>query len=213
MPKSIGNLNTAPSSLMTAWQRQRGTAHNTRLIFRGVANTLELALLRAVLSDQACATRSSAQTRVFLRPDLAAFLHAMACSCSYSSATADRSSLYGRPGVRPGQRQLRRVAVRAGLLDTLIKPITSSGEVCPVGQSIQGAAPVVAVRQGLLPVAAVAAAPPACRGACPTYNLLCFCRLRPQRKPLKEGIANFYDESSQLWESIWVGTAPLLRIV
>lgn len=25
-----------------------------------------------------------------------------------------------------------------------------------------------------------------------------------QRKPLKEGIANFYDESSQLWENIWV---------
>ena len=30
---------------------------------------------------------------------------------------------------------------------------------------------------------------------------------RLQRKPLKEGIANFYDESSQLWESIWVRVA------
>lgn len=32
----------------------------------------------------------------------------------------------------------------------------------------------------------------------------CTTSIALQRKPLKEGIANFYDESSSLWESIWV---------
>ncbi|KAL4425042.1 hypothetical protein ABPG77_001820 [Micractinium sp. CCAP 211/92] len=75
----------------------------------------------------------------------------MACTCSSLSAIADRKPLSLRRGGRSSARQQRRVAVRAGLVETLIRPVLQIGE----------------------------------------------------RLPLKEGIASFYDESSQLWESMW----------
>ncbi len=115
---------------------------------------------------------------------------------------ASASRLRQGPARRGARSQRRPVAPRAGLLDTLIKPITSSGE---VGRLVPSADDT-----RLLPPP-----PPVAMSACwlslqgqPLPRSL-LCALL-QRKPLKEGIANFYDESSQLWESIWV-RSRLLR--
>eukprot|EP00887_Chlorella_sp_A99_P002160 scaffold21.g2160.t1 len=69
-----------------------------------------------------------------------------------SAAPSSTAALYARPQAAARLPRARRQArVLAGVVNTLLKPLTSSGE----------------------------------------------------RKPLKEGIAQFYDESSALWESVW----------
>lgn len=83
--------------------------------------------------------------------------------------------------------------MRAGLVETLIKPVLQIGEVR--GRGSGGAVHP--------PAAATAAATSSCRRLamiCPDSR----ASYHPQRLPLKEGIASFYDESSQLWESMWV---------
>lgn len=97
----------------------------------------------------------------------------MDCRCSWITQQNVRPANARRSSRR------RPAPVRAGLLDTIIKPITSSGE----------------VRRR--------AAPPPSRLDCPAHGYS-LPLLLLQRKPLQEGIANFYDESSQLWESMWV---------
>lgn len=115
----------------------------------------------------------------------------MAAAISTCAAIVNRSGGRLRQGAasRGVRAQRRAVAPRAGLLDTLIKPITRSGEVGGGG---------LVCNEHCGAAAAAAAARWVMRGlAPPAHSLL-------QGKPLKEGIANFYDESSQLWESIWV---------
>lgn len=53
----------------------------------------------------------------------------------------------------------------------------------------------------------LAAATAVRRSAPGLVTTTCYCTAvchHMQRLPLKEGIASFYDESSQLWESMWV---------
>ena len=80
-------------------------------------------------------------------------------------------------------RRTKAAVCRAGILEQIIKPITNSGKVRAR----------VVMRQ---PVRALLARP----------RCLSTPR-RTQKLELKEGIANFYDESSQLWESMW-GAPP-----
>ena len=80
-------------------------------------------------------------------------------------------------------RRTKAAVCRAGILEQIIKPITNSGKVRAR----------VVMRQ---PARALLARP----------RCLSTPR-RPQKLELKEGIANFYDESSQLWESMW-GAPP-----
>jgi hypothetical protein len=101
------------------------------------------------------------------------------CFNMASVSSLSCSSLSRRPA---GYRRQRSVAARAGFLDTLIKPITSSGE---VGEGDRW------------PAATLLPPPEMCRPGLPPPL---------QRKPLNEGIGNFYDESSQLWESMWVSS-------
>jgi hypothetical protein len=127
----------------------------------------------------------------------------MACSCSFSGV-AQRSLVERRAGARRSAGR-QRVAVRAGLLDTLIKPITSSGEVSRACRWVGGLPQAAGSGSLRLPTV-----PP------PPVTALILPPSRLQRKPLKEGIANFYDESSQLWESIWVciaGWQPTQRLL
>lgn len=116
----------------------------------------------------------------------------MQCVCA-AIDTAQAGRLRQGPARRGGRVQRRALVPRAGLLDTLIKPITSSGE---VGDAVPADGRHFCCCRLPLPGAALAPLP----AILPPW----LARLALQRKPLKEGIANFYDESSQLWESIWV---------
>ena len=113
----------------------------------------------------------------------------MQCLC-IAIGNAQAGRLRQAPARRGARSQRRAVAPRAGLLDTLIKPITSSGEV--------GGVDPVSCRHS--------STRRRCRRRRCWRSLLptILLHTEPQRKPLKEGIANFYDESSQLWENIWV---------
>lgn len=80
--------------------------------------------------------------------------------------------------------------MRAGLVETLIRPVLQIGEVRGRGTGVALHLPLPPLASVLLPGNVSCCQP-------------CISR-RPQRLPLKEGIASFYDESSQLWESMWV---------
>ena len=126
-------------------------------------------------------------------------------SCSSRCCTADHPLMTRR---RSALRQQQRssVKVRAGLLDTLLKPITSSGEVgairiaCIAGFCL-GSPPLPPLPPP---------PPPAAHTDCaPAADPPCVCL---QRLPLNEGIANFYDESTGLWESMWVSSGSAARV-
>ena len=116
----------------------------------------------------------------------------MATQLSSRAWIADRGALAAPRRSCSGVRRQQRLQAHATtLLDTLLKPVLDIGEV------------LGSARSGVWQRARAAAAACRCCRRLPAHSLPC-PGSTPQRKPLKEGIANFYDESSQLWESMWV---------
>ena len=102
-------------------------------------------------------------------------MHAHAKPCLY--ATPAFTML--QPARLQPQRR-RYTAVRAGVVDIILKPLTQSGQV------------PAQLRQPRVAMAWQAVA--ADRAQLLVYS---------QKRELNDGIANFYDESSELWESMW----------